>query len=193
MFQFRLKKYRQCSDEELILLFKEKQDSAFIGILYERYSHLVMGVALKYLKNVEESQDITSKIFEELPSKLAKHTVDFFKSWLYRVTMNEAFQVLRKKGVEMSTDQFPMLEMETTNQEEIQSKEKQLEALEKAIEELKPDQKKCIQLFYLQEKSYAEIAQELNLELMKVKSYIQNGKRNIKLQLEELKEFKNER
>lgn len=193
MFQIRLKKYRQCSDEELILLFKEKQDSAFIGILYERYSHLVMGVALKYLKNVEESQDITSKIFEELPSKLAKHSVDFFKSWLYRVTMNEAFQVLRKKGVEMSTDQFPMLEMETTNQEEIQSKEKQLEALEKAIEELKPEQKKCIQLFYLQEKSYAEIAQELNLELMKVKSYIQNGKRNIKLQLEELKEFKNER
>lgn len=193
MFQFRLKKYRQCSDEELILLFIEKQDSAFIGILYERYSHLVMGVALKYLKNVEESQDITSKIFEELPSKLAKHSVDFFKSWLYRVTMNEAFQVLRKKGVEMSTDQFPMLEMETTNQEEIQSKENQLEALEKAIEELKPEQKKCIQLFYLQEKSYAEIAQELNLELMKVKSYIQNGKRNIKLQLEELKEFKNER
>jgi RNA polymerase sigma-70 factor (ECF subfamily) len=193
MFQFRLKKYRQCSDEELILLFKEKQDSAFIGILYERYSHLVMGVALKYLKNVEESQDITSKIFEELPSKLAKHSVDFFKSWLYRVTMNEAFQVLRKKGVEISTDQFPMLEMETSNQEEIQSKENQLEALEKAIEELKPEQKKCIQLFYLQEKSYAEIAQELNLELMKVKSYIQNGKRNIKLQLEELKEFKNER
>jgi RNA polymerase sigma-70 factor (ECF subfamily) len=193
MFQFRLKKYRQCSDEELILLFKEKQDSAFIGILYERYSHLVMGVALKYLKNVEESQDITSKIFEELPSKLAKHSVDFFKSWLYRVTMNEAFQVLRKKGVEISTDQFPMLETETTNQEEILSKEKQLEALEKAIEELKPEQKKCIQLFYLQEKSYAEIAQELNLELMKVKSYIQNGKRNIKLQLEELKEFKNER
>jgi RNA polymerase sigma-70 factor (ECF subfamily) len=193
MFQFRLKKYRQCSDEELILLFKEKQDSAFIGILYERYSHLVMGVALKYLKNVEESQDITSKIFEELPSKLAKHTVDFFKSWLYRVTMNEAFQVLRKKGIEISTDQFPMLEMETSNQEEIQSKENQLEALEKAIEELKPEQKKCIQLFYLQEKSYVEIAQELNLELMKVKSYIQNGKRNIKLQLEELKEFKNER
>jgi RNA polymerase sigma-70 factor (ECF subfamily) len=193
MFQFRLKKYRQCSDEELILLFKEKQDSAFIGILYERYSHLVMGVALKYLKNVEESQDITSKIFEELPTKLAKHSVEFFKSWLYRVTMNEAFQVLRKKGVEVITDQFPSLESESLNSEEIQTKEKQLEALEKAIEDLKPEQKKCIQLFYLQEKSYVEIASELNLELMKVKSYIQNGKRNIKLQLEELKEFKNER
>jgi RNA polymerase sigma-70 factor (ECF subfamily) len=193
MFQFRLKKYRQCSDEELILLFKEKQDSAFIGILYERYSHLVMGVALKYLKNVEESQDITSKIFEELPTKLAKHSVEFFKSWLYRVTMNEAFQVLRKRGVEVTTDQFPSLESESLNSEEIQTKEKQLEALEHAIEDLKPEQKKCIQLFYLQEKSYVEIASELNLELMKVKSYIQNGKRNIKLQLEELKEFKNER
>jgi RNA polymerase sigma-70 factor (ECF subfamily) len=193
MFQFRLKKYRQCSDEELILLFKEKQDSVFIGILYERYSHLVMGVALKYLKNVEESQDITSKIFEELPSKLTKHSVDFFKSWLYRVTMNEAFQVLRKKGVEVTTDQFPSLESESLNSEEIQTKEKQLEALEQAIEDLKPEQKKCIQLFYLQEKSYVEIASELNLELMKVKSYIQNGKRNIKLQLEGLKGFKNER
>jgi len=176
MFQFRLKKYRQCSDEELILLFKEKQDSAFIGILYERYSHLVMGVALKYLKNVEESQDITSKIFEELPTKLAKHSVEFFKSWLYRVTMNEAFQVLRKKGVEVTTDQFPSLESESLNSEEIQTKEKQLEALEHAIEDLKSEQKKCIQLFYLQEKSYVEIASELNLELMKVKSYIQDRK-----------------
>lgn len=192
MFQFRRKKYRQYSDEELILLYKEQQDSICIGVLYERYSHLVMGVALKYLKNSDDAKDITSKIFEELASKILKHQIEFFKSWLYRVTMNEAFQLLRKTGNDISIDEIKHFE-HLNEQDEKNRTEKKIEHLENAIENLKPDQKKCIQLFYIEEKSYQQISLELNLSLMKVKSFIQNGKRNIKIQLEELNEFKNEK
>lgn len=189
MFQFKRKKYRSYSDEELISIYKKEVDSLCIGILYERYSHLVMGVALKYLKNNVEAEEITSKIFEVLPIKIKKHPIEYFKPWLYRVTMNEAFQFLRKTGKEISTDSFPTLAFEN-EEEDIQLKDKKIELVESALETLKPEQKKCIQLFYLEEKSYQEISIELNLPLMKVKSYIQNGKRNLKIQLEELNEFK---
>lgn len=192
MFQFRRKKYRQYSDEELILLFKQEQDSICIGVLYERYSHLVMGVSLKYLKNENDAQEITSKIFEELASKILKHQIEFFKSWLYKVTMNESFQLLRKSGKTVSLDGVNLNE----KAEEIidfKLSEQKIGLLENAIENLKPDQRKCIQLFYLEEKSYQEISEELDLPLMKVKSFIQNGKRNLKIQLEELNEFKHEK
>ena len=192
MFQFKRKKYRQYSDEKLISLYKEEQDSLCIGLLYERYSHLVMGVALKYTKNSTDAEEITSKIFEELANKLKKHTIDFFKPWLYRVTMNESFQLLRKKGREISVDEYPNLVVEDADNE-VSLKEQKIELVESALQNLKPEQKQCIDLFYLQEKSYQQISEELNLPLMKVKSYIQNGKRNLKIQLEELNEFKNEK
>lgn len=192
MFKFRRKKYKQYSDEELISLFQKEEDSLCIGILYERYSHLVMGVALKYLKNTSAAEEITSKIFEELSNKLKKHTIEFFKPWLYRVTINEAFQLLRKKGKEISIEEFPHGIIDISDNDS-HVKEQKIELLESALENLKPEQKQCIDFFYLQEKSYQQISEELNLPLMKVKSYIQNGKRNLKIQLEELNEFKNEK
>lgn len=192
MFQFRRKKYRQYSDEELISLFQKEEDSLCIGILYERYSHLVMGVALKYLKNTSDAEEINSKIFEELNFKLKKHTIEYFKPWLYRVTMNEAFQLLRKKGKEISTEEFPQGIIDISDND-LHLKEQKIELLESALENLKLEQKECIELFFLQEKSYQKISEELNIPMMKVKSYIQNGKRNLKIQLEELNEFKNEK
>ena len=70
MFTNKRKKYRIKTDEELIELFKIEPSSIVIGILYERYAHLVMGVCLKYLKNKEEAQDVTMEIFEKLHFKL---------------------------------------------------------------------------------------------------------------------------
>jgi RNA polymerase sigma-70 factor (ECF subfamily) len=144
---------------------------------------------MKYLKNEVESQDITMQIFEELHSKLLKHEINYFKSWLYMVTKNECFMFLRKSKSQNTTDFSESYDVEQTI-EDVQAKEKSLELLEKAIEDLKPEQKRCVKLFYLEEKSYQQISAELNLSLMHVKSAIQNGKRNIKLQLEKQDEFK---
>ena len=144
---------------------------------------------MKYLKNEVESQDITMQIFEELHSKLLKHDINYFKSWLYMVTKNECFMFLRKSKSQNTTDFSESYDVEQTI-EDVQAKEKSLELLENAIEDLKPEQKRCVKLFYLEEKSYQQISAELNLSLMQVKSAIQNGKRNIKLQLEKQDEFK---
>lgn len=189
MFGNKQKKYKLKTDEELVTLYKLERSSTCIAVIYERYGHLVMGTCMKYLKNEVESQDITMQIFEELHSKLLKHEINYFKSWLYMVTKNECFMFLRKSKSQNTTDFSESYDVEQTI-EDVQSKEKSLELLENAIEDLKPEQKRCVKLFYLEEKSYQQISAELNLSLMQVKSAIQNGKRNIKLQLEKQDEFK---
>jgi RNA polymerase sigma-70 factor (ECF subfamily) len=191
MFLNKRKKYKKMTDEELVNLYKSEESSLCLGILYERYAHLVLGVSMKYLKNEMEAEDLTMKVFEELPLKLKKHSIDFFKSWLYVVTKNECFSFLRKTGKETSieyTENYDQIEDDEAENKIL--KENKILLLEKAIDQLKSDQKKCITLFYINEKSYQQICDELGLSLMKVKSSIQNGKRNIKLLLEEQNEFK---
>lgn len=182
------KTYTSYSDEELILLFKQKEDKKIIGEIYIRYGHLVMGTCMKYLKNKQDAEDISMQIFEKMPRILVRHNIQYFKSWLYMVTKNECLMWLRKKG-NITTE----LKTELEQEDElalVQQKEVQLEAVENAIHELKEEQKKCIELFYLEQKSYAEITQILQMELKKVKSAIQNGKRNLKIKLEQRYEFK---
>jgi RNA polymerase sigma-70 factor (ECF subfamily) len=192
MFGIKRKQYKLKTDDELVNLYKIEQSSLCIAIIYERYGHLVLGVSLKYLKNQQDAQDLTMKVFEELPEKILKHSIQYFKSWLYMVTKNECFMLLRKKGIETSTEFIEKYEGEI-NEEDEPMKEIQLQLLEQSIELLKPEQKICITLFYIKELSYQEISEELNIPLMKVKSAIQNGKRNIKIQLEEKDEFKIEK
>lgn len=180
--------YQQLSDEELVSNYRNDASSEIIGEIYKRYGHLVMGTCMKYLKNQADAEDMTMMIFERLPHKLANHSIERFKSWLYMVTKNECLMLLRKKGT-LSSELTKELE---ANDELhlVEAKEIQYELLEEAIKELKEDQRKCIELFYIESKSYQEITSLLQLDLKKVKSAIQNGKRNLKLILENRNEFK---
>lgn len=189
MFSFNYKKYSRNTDEELIALYKANERSLFIGILYERYGHLVMGACMKYLKNPTEAEDMTMQIFENLHTKLLKHEINFFKSWLYMVTKNECFMFLRKKGNSIAYNEVTESASEDYS-EELILKEQKLSILEEVIPLLKDDQRLCIELFYLKELSYQQISDQLKMSLMQVKSAIQNGKRNLKIRLEERNEFK---
>ncbi|MES2590090.1 MAG: sigma-70 family RNA polymerase sigma factor [Bacteroidota bacterium] len=175
MFQIKVRKYRKLNDNELIDIFKESKSQVVFSVIYERYGHLVMGVCLKYLKDEAESQDLSSKIFEELADKIFKHSITHFKSWLYQLVKNECLMFHRKnKYFYVSSD---LLQEEQV--EEHESKEEKLDLLEKAVLTLSHEQGNCIKLFYLEDKSYQEISTLLNIELKKVKSFIQNGKRNL--------------
>lgn len=179
------RKYKKLADEELILLLRKNSghERDIIGELYERYGHLVMGTSMKYLKNVMDAEDITMSIFETLSGKVRSHEIKYFKSWLYMVTKNSCLMKLRKKGIS-TTD---LVGNEVIEEEESDAVEKEalLRTLEKVIGDLKEPQQTCIKLFYLDQLSYQEIALKLNLELKKVKSAIQNGKRNITLRMTE--------
>lgn len=178
-------KFRQFSDQELITCFVNDQCEHTIPILYERYAHLVMGSCMKYLKHVENAEDITMRIFADLGHKLNNHSIQHFKSWLYQVTKNECLQFLRKNKPNQTAliDQLTVdygVELENYLEKEIL-----LQHLEKAITQLKPEQQKCIQLFYLEQKSYQEISEQMQITLNTVKSAIQNGKRNLKIWMEQ--------
>jgi RNA polymerase sigma factor (sigma-70 family) len=188
MFFNKRRKYKQYNDNELIKEFVIKKNNAIIGEIYERYSYLVMGVCLKYLKDEDEAKDICSKIFEELGNKIERYDIQNFKSWLYQLVKNECLVFIRKnKYFFLSTENLTNLEEKDENKQE---KEARVLLLENALSNLKSEQAKAIKLFYLEEKSYAEVSKILEIDIKSVKSYIQNGKRNLKNILIQNQEFK---
>jgi RNA polymerase sigma-70 factor (ECF subfamily) len=177
------------SDGELVAQYSVKQDPEILGILYKPYMYLVYGVCMKYLKNRDDSQDAVMQIFEILARDIPKYEIRNFKSWLYGVSRNYCLMKLRKVSSERK--QFEQLGeelfMESTAVmhpiEEKEDEDLQIR-LKACMEQLKEDQRKCIELFYYQQYCYREIAAEMKLEENKVKSFIQNGKRNLKLCIE---------
>jgi RNA polymerase sigma-70 factor (ECF subfamily) len=179
------------SSEDSVLLteFIETQNLDVLGELYSRYIHLVYGVCLKYFKDREKSQDAVSSIFEKLITDIGDSKIENFKSWLYVVTKNFCLMELRKEQSQKRRhDQFSadsFMESTQTLHPIDEERNDDVEAqLKKCIEKLKNEQKACIELFYFQDKCYKEIAQQLKIEEKKVKSFIQNGKRNLKICLE---------
>lgn len=181
---FNRKHTSKLSDIELVAEYQKTENSKYVGELFNRYAHLVLGVCLKYLKNSAESQDAVMQIFEKLMDDLKRQNIQNFKSWLHVVSKNYCLMQLRKKKKVNNGEVFENAEhtLESTNEiDEIQVKEAQLNQLEEAIEQLKPEQRNCIKLFYLEKKCYQEVASNTGFSEKQVKSYIQNGKRNLKL------------
>jgi RNA polymerase sigma factor (sigma-70 family) len=182
------KKYRDLSDNDLLVKYRIDKHMFCITVLYERYGHLVFGSCLNYLKQKENAEDVTMKLFASIGDKILKHEIQHFKSWLYQVTRNECLQFLRSSK---SKDKEMIKELdivaESLEDEKVLAKvmlEGRLTWLENGIAQLKSEQKICVELFYLHDKSYSEIAQMENLSLNTVKSAIQNGKRNLKIWME---------
>ncbi len=181
------RKIHKLSDIELIDRYKANNDTLNIGILFKRYTDFVFLVCIKYLKNEQKSKDATMQIFEKLLLDLKKHKIEKFKPWLHIVSKNHCLLQLRKdkytlkKNKDYEKDYKLFMENETKtyliNEED---KEKELNKLEVAIQRLNNEQKECIELFYIQEKSYKEVVDETGYSMKQVKSYIQNGKRNLK-------------
>ncbi len=174
------------SDAELVEQYRSSNELSVLGELYNRYMEMVYGVCLKYLKDGENAQDSVMSIFEELVIKLQKHQVDNFKSWLYTLAKNHCLMRLRseKKGVSVKmADEFMQSE-ETEHLEDVLAREENFKQLEYCMGQLATDQRKAIELFYLQGKCYNEIAAETGLEWSGVRSYIQNGRRNLKICME---------
>jgi RNA polymerase sigma factor (sigma-70 family) len=171
---------KSLNDEQLILLYKEKQWTACIDELYRRYAHLVYGVQLKYTKHAMDAEDLTMECFAKLPALLLKHDIEFFKGWLHTVARNLAFAFLRKNKpgqVEQLDEQTSSL----TNDEPSIDIEEQLSILEWALPQLKEQQKMCIVLFYIEQLSYEQIMKQTGYTYNEVKSHIQNGKRKLQV------------
>jgi RNA polymerase sigma factor (sigma-70 family) len=181
---------RELSDAELVEQFKTDGNQLLIGELFRRYRHLVYGVCMKYLKDEDESQDVQMQIFEKLLTDLHRHEISQFKGWLYAVARNECLMYLRSqkskrlRDQELQKDLVGFMETETSvHPDGVTEQEWMLQQMEGSLRQLNEHQRNCIELFYLKKKCYQEIADETGYTLTEVKSYIQNGKRNLKILL----------
>jgi len=181
-------------DEVLLTQYRISGDLSIVGELYKRYSHLVFGVCMKYLKNEALAEDLSMQVFEKLITDLKNHEVNNFRPWLHMVTRNECLMHLRRdkkmRVVELEPgrtedDDADVVEFASEEHlDDVHLKEEQLVMLEAGIRELNEDQRTCIELFFLHKRSYQEIADLTGYDLNKVKSYIQNGKRNLRIYME---------
>ena len=174
------------SDAELVARYQKSGDMELLGVLFERYTELIYGVCLKVLKQEAEAEDAFMHIFEKLTKKVREHDIKQFRPWLHMVVRNHCLGILRKQGkhltvsydgdfMQSATVLHPFME-EATNGK--------LTALPECLNSLKGEQKSCVQLFYFEGKSYQEITKEKDLSLGKVRSFIQNGRRNLKICIE---------
>ena len=177
------------SEAKMLILYRQSGDLEVLGKLYAAYMPLLYGLCLKYLKNEEKSKDAVMQIFEQLISKLKIHEVSNFKSWLYTLARNYCLMELRvtQKHEIVSFDDFGMENPVLLHQENDFTSENQLNTMSKCLLTLPDEQRLSIDLFYLQQKCYKEVSDITGYDINKVKSYIQNGKRNLKICMEKQK------
>jgi RNA polymerase sigma factor (sigma-70 family) len=172
-------------DKVLLEEYKTSGNLDKLGELYQRYMDLVYGVCLKYLREPEDAKDSVLNIFEELVTKLRKHDVDNFKPWLYRLTKNHCLMKLRKhKTATVNIEMSFVQSEENEHLDTALEKEENIKQMQYCIEQLNTEQRQVIELFYLNDKCYKEISEQTGIGINKVRSFIQNGRRNLKLCME---------
>lgn len=178
--------YNDTADNELLQRYYQENNNEWLGLLLQRYTMLLLGVCMKYLKNEDDAKDAVQQVFLKVINDLPKYKVEFFKSWLYMVAKNHCLMKLRDKGKHTAeiNDQVMLAADDISNNEALLEKELHLINMEQALQLLNNDQKVCVTLFYLDKKSYQQIAGITGYNIMQVKSNIQNGKRNLKLQMQ---------
>ncbi|MFN0050389.1 MAG: RNA polymerase sigma factor [Cytophagales bacterium] len=171
------------TDGELLKKYAQTSENQYFSELFKRYTHLVYGVCMKYLKDSDKSKDAVMVLFEKLLEELKTREIDNFSHWIHIVAKNHCLMQLRKNSIETSfPENFEAQFMENEFElHPIVDTKQNVELLEKSIGNLALEQRNCIELFYLQEKTYQEVAQSTGYSLNQVKSYIQNGKRNLYL------------
>ncbi|MCQ2973269.1 MAG: sigma-70 family RNA polymerase sigma factor [Bacteroidales bacterium] len=184
-----MNKYSDLSDIQIVDYYKSHDDASCdcLGELYKRYTKIVYLLCLKYLKDVQLAEDAASQIFENLIFSLRKFDISNFKSWLLTVCRNHCLFMLRQINslqnfnifYENNSSEFMEFEADFTLYSE-NNRENRVELVLDALKQLSTDQQKCLKLFYFESCSYSEIADKIGIDIKKVKSLIQNGKRNLK-------------
>lgn len=191
LFQRHSKKRQSMADADLITQYRVSGDAAYVGELFERYSLPIYAICRKYFRDEDEAKDTAMEVFEYLLVELKKYDIQTFKSWLARATSNFCLMRIRKsrsqesKAEEFKKNEWAVMESSHDLHPEAEATEKELELqrLEAALGGLNEEQKTCIELFFLQGKSYDEVALLTGYNYNQVKSFIQNGKRNLKIRL----------
>lgn len=190
MFLKRFRKAKPTTDQEYVAAYRATGDLAILGELYEQHMELIYAVCYNYLRNEDEAKDAVMNLFEQLITDLRRHEVQQFGPWLHSVARNYCLMLLRKHqahpttalttsaGDEAEGESLGKLLQSETDPTDL---EEDLTRMEAVLKTLPPEQQTCLTLFYLEHKTYTEVASLTGYDLKKVKSYLQNGRRNLKI------------
>lgn len=184
------RQYNDLEDKEILQIYYEESDNELLGILLQRYTMLLLGVCMKYLKNEDDAKDSVQQIFLKVINELQKYRVDYFKSWLYMVAKNHCLMKLRDKNKYVSELNEKVIAVPEEIMDTVIAIEKDitLNNMETALKQLNNDQQVCITQFYLEKKTYNQISASTAYSIMQVKSHIQNGKRNLKILIQRMQQ-----
>jgi len=181
------KKTLNDSDEDLLVLYVQTNSSGYFGELYNRYIPLIYGLCLKYLQHTEKAEEAVMELFKLLLPKVSDYEIKDFKTWIYGVARNHCLQIVRKEKPHILVDLDTSVMEEFDNilclLEENGPKD-EIVALNCCIQKLPIQQKISISLFFKEEMSYEDIAEQTGYLLKTVKNHIQSGKRNLKTCIE---------
>lgn len=171
------------TDSELLAAFRESGDRSLLGVILERYTLLLLGVCMKYLKDEEAARDMVQQVHLKALTEWEKYPVAYVKSWLYTVARNECLMRLRSSAGRISDLDSVVegLQADPSPIELLREKEARLESIETALALLPEQQRICIERFYLEDRSYREISESTGFSVKEVKSHLQNGKRNLRI------------
>ncbi|CAN5151367.1 sigma-70 family RNA polymerase sigma factor [soil metagenome] len=174
--------YNHIDDKQLLENFFRDHDNKWLGILLPRYTLLLLGVCMKYLKNQEDAKDAVQQVFFKVINELHKYKVDYFKSWIYMIAKNHCLMKLRDENLKRTEINERMMTAADDAEDKLQhiEKDRTYNDLQLALTRLNKEQKQCIILFYLEKRSYSQISETTGFSMLQVKSFIQNGKRNLK-------------
>ncbi len=174
---------KHMTDQELLEKFYSNKEKKWLGVLLERYTLLLLGVCMKYLRDEDLARDSVQQIFLKTVTELEKYRVEYFKSWIYMVAKNHCLMLLRDKpGKHTIEFQEKHAEAGTMpDYRQLAEDDRLYDLLADALKELNTEQQQCVTLFYLEKKSYQQISEHTGYTMMQVKSHIQNGKRNLKI------------
>ena len=182
-------KYNHISEQELLRRFYQDGNKEWLGIVLQRYTLLLLGVCMKYLKNEEAARDAVQQIFLKAITELEKYQVEFIKSWLYMVAKNHCLMQFRDKNRQLVELSEQLVEAQDTEELlSIKEKDQLLDWMHECLKNLNPEQQQCVTLFYLEKRSYQEVAELTGYTLLQVKSSIQNGKRNLRLMIQRMRQ-----
>lgn len=177
----------ELSDIELLNLYHKSGKVDYLGILFKRYTKILLGVSLKYTSDIHDAEDVVQQVFikflEQTPPNIQN-----VGGYLFFMTKNESLNFLKKSSNKYHYQPIGG-EFEVKDENELElnillEKEGHAQLLQNAIDSLKEDQRNAINSFYFHKKSYEEVAQQFNWTVGEVKSHIQNAKRNLKIKLE---------
>jgi len=173
----------QLSDEQLVARYRDGDDMDALAFLFDKYLDLIFGVCMKYFKQPQDSEDGTMAVFEVLVVKLKTHDVHNFKSWLYVLTKHYCLQKLRQRGKTLTknSEDILMQLVDEVHPDDVYLIESRENGLRECIQQLPADQKRTVQLFYFESQSYVEIADTMSVDKEKGRSFIQNGRRNLRV------------